>query len=135
MGQELTNEQQMAVLESTQRFESAQFNATQKQQAFLQDAAAQAALEGKALDARQQTQLFNISSILEERKIELTNEQQTRIFNTTNALTVDMEEMSNRQQTALANVQIEATTSLHAINVTVLVGKCSYFCITYVGTV
>lgn len=109
MGQELTNEQQVAMLDSTQRFEAAQFNATQKQKAFLQDAAAQSAMEGKALDARQQTQLFNISSILEERKIELTNEQQTRIFNTTNAVNVDLEEMSNRQQTALANVQIEAT--------------------------
>lgn len=108
VGQELSNEQQMAVLQSTQEFERAQFDASSKQQAFLQDAQARAALEGRAMDIRQQTALFNVSSVLEDRRLELTNEQQTRIFNSTNRVNIDLAELSNRQQTALANAQIEA---------------------------
>jgi hypothetical protein len=108
MGQNLTNEQQMAVLQSTQTFDRQMEDANRKQQAFIQDAAAMAALEGRVLDNRQQTSLFNVSSQLQEREIELNNEQQTRMFNMTNKLNIDVENLSNRQQTALANAQIEA---------------------------
>ena len=108
IGQELTNDQQMAVLTSTQDFERAGFDASAKQQAFLQDAVSTAALEGKAMDIRQQTAVFNVSAQLEERKIELSNEQQATLFNSTNKVTIDLAEMSNRQQTALANAQIDA---------------------------
>ena len=108
IGQELTNDQQMAVLTSTQDFERAGFDASAKQQAFLQDAVSTAALEGKAMDIRQQTAVFNVSAQLEERKIELSNEQQATLFNSTNKVNIDLAEMSNRQQTALANAQIDA---------------------------
>jgi hypothetical protein len=107
-GQELTNEQQMAMLQSTQNFEAAGIEASNKQQAFIQDFQARAALTGQVLSNQQQTALFNVSSVLQERNINLTNEQQTRLFNTTNSLQVEMANLSNKQQTALANAQIEA---------------------------
>lgn len=107
-GQELTNEQQMAMLQSTQNFEAAGIEASNKQQAFIEDFQARAALTGQVLSNQQQTALFNVSSVLQERNINLTNEQQTRLFNTTNSLQVEMANLSNKQQTALANAQIEA---------------------------
>ena len=107
-GQELTNDQQMAVLQSTQNFEAAGIEASNKQQAFIADFQARAALEGQVLSNQQQTALFNVSSVLQERNLNLNNEQQTRLFNTTNAMNIDLANLSNKQQTALANAQIEA---------------------------
>lgn len=96
------------MLQSTQNFEAAQIDATNTQQAFMQDFQARAALTGQVLSNQQQTALFNVSSILQERQLNLTNEQQARLFNTTNALTIETTNLSNKQQTALANAQIEA---------------------------
>ena len=108
MGQNLTNEQQMAVLEATNAYNAAEFGASAKNKAFMQDAISRASLEGKAMDIRQQTALFNAGRIAEVNDTNLTYEQQVNLQKSTEALTIEVENLNSREATALANAQLRA---------------------------